>query len=357
MTENITARFHLTKAGFSLDVQLQTPAKGITALFGPSGCGKTTFLRAIAGLEKDPQGELRIGDRYWQQASHSLPPHQRPLGYVFQESSLFRHLTVRENIEYGYQRVAQSERRVALDEAIGLLGIGDLLARYPHRLSGGERQRVALARAVAVSPRLLLMDEPLAALDQQRKQEVLPFIQSLHRALDIPVLYVSHALDEVAQIAQQLVLMDKGRILGSGNIEYMFTRLDLPLAQELEASSIVNATVTGFEKKYQLTRLQFDGGSMTVSAPNVQLGDQVRLRLLARDVSLTLQHQRDTSILNIFPATVDQMQPINPSQVIVRLRTGSTRILSRITRKSAAQLGLQPGMAVFAQVKSVALLS
>jgi molybdate transport system ATP-binding protein len=352
MDDNIAARFCLERADFTLDVDLQIPARGVTALFGPSGCGKTTLLRAIAGLEKDPQGELTVAGQHWQQ----LPPHQRPLGYVFQEASLFEHLTVQQNVEYGYRRVAQSQRRVPLQQAIDLLGIENLLERMPHSLSGGERQRVAIARAVALSPRLLLMDEPLAALDQQRKQEVLPFIQSLTRELDIPVLYVSHALDEVAQIAQHLVLMQNGSVLGAGDIQQMFTRLDLPLAQELDASAILDATVSGFDAPYQLTRLRFAGGEITISGNHLQIGERVRLRLVARDVSLTLERQSNTSILNIFSATVDKIVELNPSQMTVRLLAGGEPMLSRITRKSAAELGLQPGMQVFAQVKSVALL-
>jgi molybdate transport system ATP-binding protein len=356
MPPSIEARFCINKGDFTLDSRFQIPAVGVTALFGPSGCGKTTLLRAIAGREQDRQGYLKVGDSHWQQQGQSLPPHQRPLGYVFQESSLFEHLNVRANVEYGYNRVKQSEHRVSLDQAIQLLGIGHLLERYPGSLSGGERQRVAIARAVAVSPRLLLMDEPLAALDHSRKQEVLPFIQSLHKQLEIPVLYVSHSLDEVAQIADHLILMQQGKVLGSGAIDEMFTRLDLPLAHELDASAILHAEVTGFDEAYQLTYLQFAAGTMTVSGQGLKRGDQLRLRLVARDVSLTLQRQTETSILNIFPATVDEILQLNPSQMTVRLLAGGMPMLSRITRKSAAELGLKTGMSVFAQVKSVALL-
>ena len=353
MDNNIDARFRVEHGDFKLDAKLQIPARGVTALFGPSGCGKTTLLRAIAGLEPDAQGMLSVAGESWQ----SLKPHQRPLGYVFQEASLFAHLTVRRNVEYGYRRIDPSQRRVGLQQAIELLGIENLLDRYPHSLSGGERQRVAIARAVALSPRLLLMDEPLAALDAKRKQEVLPFIQGLTRELDIPLLYVSHALDEVAQIAQHLVLMQNGSVLGAGDIQHMFTRLDLPLAQELDASAIIDATVSGHDPAYQLTRLKFAAGEMIVSAQPLAMGEPVRLRLVARDVSLTLQRQQGTSILNIFPATIDDIADLNPSQVTVRLLAGGEPLLSRITRKSAAELGLQRGMSVFAQVKSVALLS
>ncbi len=356
MSPDINASLVVEKGDFHLNAQFSIPAQGVTALFGPSGCGKTTLLRAIAGLEAQTRGELHVAGEAWQNDHHGLPPHQRPVGYVFQESSLFEHLTVRRNIAYGHQRLAPGQRRVSLQQAIALLGIEDLLDRYPHSLSGGERQRVAIARAIAVSPRLLLMDEPLAALDQARKQEVLPFIQALHRQLDIPVLYVSHALEEVAQIAQHLVLMQQGRVIGSGAIQQMFTRLDLPLAQELDASAILDATVIGFEPAFHLTRLRFAAGEMLVSAQHLKPGEQLRLRLVARDVSLTLQRQHGTSILNIFPATVDGIADLNPSQVTVRLLAGDAPLLSRITKKSAAELGLRVGMQVYAQVKSVALL-
>ncbi len=357
MTASIDAKFCVKRGDFMLNAEFSVPARGVTALFGTSGCGKTTLLRAIAGLETDPTGYLKVADTIWQQQHFSVPTHQRSLGYVFQESSLFEHMTVKANLEYGLKRVAATERKVSLDHAIELLDIADLLTRKPDSLSGGERQRVAIARALAVSPRLLLMDEPLAALDHNRKQEVLPYIESLHKELDIPVIYVSHSLDEVAQLADHLVLMDSGHVVDSGGIHDMFTRLDLPLAHELDASAILNATVSGFDKQYQLMFLQFAGGTITVAGQALEPGDQVRLRLVARDVSLTLEHQSSTSILNIFPVTVDQIKQIGPAQLIVRLLANGIPMLSKITRKSAAELRLEPGKKVYAQVKSVALLS
>ncbi len=353
----IQARFELHKKDFSLNVDLHIPARGVTALFGPSGCGKTTLLRAIAGLEHCPQGFLQIDGMCWQKETLFVPPHQRPLGYVFQETSLFPHLNVRQNLEYGLKRVPVAERRVPLDKAIELLGIAPLLARKPHKLSGGERQRVAIARALAVSPRLMLMDEPLAALDLARKQEIFPYLESLHRELDIPVIYVSHSPDEVARLADHLVLMEAGGVSASGPIADMLTRLDLPLAQGGDAETLIEATVSEHDEAYKLTYLDFPGGRFTVAYKDLPVRTKVRLRIIARDVSITLEHQSNTSILNIFPATVDKIAPAGSAQVTVRLLAGNVPILSRITRKSAALLDLTPGKAVYAQAKSVALLA
>lgn len=353
----IEVKFNIAMGDFRLDVDLSFPARGVTALFGPSGCGKTTLLRAIAGLEHYPDSFLKVANMTWQEANHFTPPHQRPLGYVFQEASLFTHLNVRRNIEYGLKRVPQTEKRISLDKAIELLGIAHLLERKPDTLSGGERQRVVIARALAVSPRLLLMDEPLAALDQNRRQEILPYIQSLHQELDIPVIYVSHSPDEVARLADHLILLDTDGIVATGPIHDMLTRLDLPLAHDNDAAAIIDATVVAHDEHYQLTRLDFAGGQITVTQKAMQVGDHVRLRLAARDVSLTLEHQSNTSILNIFPASVDAITDEGPAQVTVRLLTGGVAMLSRITRKSAFELGLEPGKSVYAQVKSVALLA
>jgi molybdate transport system ATP-binding protein len=331
------------------------PAQGVTALYGPSGCGKTTLLRAIAGLEYHDDGFLRVGDAIWQDDRRFVPTHRRALGYVFQEASLFAHLTVRRNLEYGVKRVPPAERKVAMERAIELLGIGTLLERKPAGLSGGERQRVAIARALAVNPRLLLMDEPLAALDPDRKQDILPYLESLHRELDIPVIYVSHLPEEVARLADHLVLMDAGRVLATGGIAEMFTRLDLPLARADGAAAIIEAIVAGHDATYALTCLDFPGGQLSVSRRPLEIGDAVRLRLSARNVSLTLQPQSGTSILNIFPATVDEITEDGPANVMVRLLAGSVPILARITRKSAARLDLEPGKRVYAQAKSTAL--
>ncbi len=352
----INIRFYIEQGGFTLDVNLSIPAQGVTAIFGSSGCGKTTLLRAIAGLERCQDGFLELGGRCWQDANQFTPPHQRALGYVFQEASLFTHLTVRKNLEYGRKRVPATERKVALDKIIGLLGIGPLLERSVHQLSGGERQRVAIARALAVSPEILLMDEPLAALDQARKQEIMPYLDALHDELAIPVIYVSHSADEVARLADHLVLLEAGKVKASAPVAEILTRLDLPLAHGDAAEALIEANISGHDNDYNLTYVDFPGGRFTVTRKTLQPGHPVRLRVAARDVSLTLAQQTDTSILNIFPVIVDKIVPENETQVMVRLLAAGIPLLSRVTRKSAALLDLKPGRKIFAQVKSVALL-
>ena len=240
---SIAARFQLAWPGFSLDVDLRVPATGVTALYGPSGSGKTTLLRCVAGLERAASGFLAIGDEIWQDQTRFVPTHQRALGYVFQDAALFPHLSVQENLEFGLRRIAAGERRVSLDEAVDLLGIRPLLSRRPGRLSGGERQRVAIARALAVSPRLLLLDEPLAALDLARKREILPYLQRLHETLQIPVLYVTHSPDEVARLADHLVVLEQGRVLADLPVQQFF---DQSLLEERfpQASAFVKGETT-----------------------------------------------------------------------------------------------------------------
>lgn len=358
----IEARFKTDKKSFSLDVDLKIPAHGITSITGPSGCGKTTLLRAIAGLDYYPNSHLKIADTLWQGdwqgKDEFVPPHKRSLGYVFQEASLFPHLNVLKNLEYGIKRLPKNEKKVSLDKPIELLGIQHLLKRPSSRLSGGERQRVAIARALAVSPKILLMDEPLAALDLASKQEIIPYLESLHEELEIPVIYVSHSSDEVSRLADYLVVLKNGRVAASGNITNVLTRLDLPLAYDDDASSLICATVVEHDEHYKLTYLKFPAGHFTITQADLPIGEEVRLRINARDVSLTLEHQANTSILNIFSATVDDISNTGDAQVTVRLLTkGSIPLLSRITRKSAEALHLKKGKKVFLQVKSVSLLS
>lgn len=353
----IEARFQIKKKDFSLDVDLTIPSKGITAIFGHSGCGKTTLLRAMAGLETCTKGFLRVGDRIWQDGKYCVPPEKRSLGYVFQEASLFTHLNVEQNLQYGLKRVPHSERKVSLQQAIDLLAIRHLLDRRADQLSGGERQRVAIARALATSPSILLMDEPLSALDLKRKQEIMPYLESLHDELNIPVLYVSHAPGEVARLADHLVLLETGQVRASGTIDDMLTRLDLPLAHGDKAAALIHASVAEHDEDYDLTYLDFPGGRFSVSHKDLPIAHPVRLRIIARDVSLTLEHQIHTSILNIFPATVEAIASEGKAQVMVKLSINGVPVLSRITRKSSALLQLTPGKQVFAQVKSVALLS
>ena len=352
---SIQANLQIRLGEFRLDVDLDCPARGVTALFGPSGCGKTSILRALAGLDRH-DGLLKVADEVWQDPQRFVPAHRRSVGYVFQEASLFPHLAVRGNLEYGLRRVRAGERRVDFAGAVGLLGLESLLERRSQSLSGGQRQRVAIARALLASPRLLLMDEPLSGLDAASKAEILPYLERLHEQLSMPVLYVSHQPDEVARLADHLVLLGQDGVLGAGPIADMLTRVDLPLAHGDEAEAIVRATVTGHDPEFHLTFLEFPGGRFSIARKPLQEGTAVRLRVLARDVSLTLQRQTGTSILNIFPARVMQLADENPAQMIVRLEAGGVPLLARITRKSAATLGLAVGGTVYAQVKTVALL-
>ncbi len=350
-------RFNIKRPDFVLNVDLVLPVSGVTALFGPSGCGKTTLLRAIAGLEKTQQGFLQVGDLLWQDNDVFVPPHKRAVGFVFQEASLFTHINVRNNLRYGLNRVPVSERKVCMDTAIELLGIESLLGRNIAGLSGGERQRVAIARALLVSPKILLMDEPLAALDISRKQEIMPYLESVRDELDIPIIYVTHSPGEVARLANHLVLLDSGRISASGEVSELFSRIDLPLAQGDKAATLIHASVAAHDEKFNLTYLDFPGGRFSVTQKNLPIGHSVRLRVIARDVSITLKHQTDTSILNIFPAITEELIPEGDSQMMVRLSVAGIPLLSRLTRKSASILRLEPGKSVYVQAKSVALLS
>jgi molybdate transport system ATP-binding protein len=354
---SIEGRFAARRGDFTLDVDLAFPSRGVTALFGVSGAGKTTVLRAMAGLDQHAGSWFRVDGETWQDAQTFLPPHRRPVGYVFQEASLFDHLDVRGNVAYGQKRVPESEQGIDLERAIELLDIGSLLDRRVNTLSGGERKRVALARTLAVSPKLLLLDEPLAGLDQARKSEILPYLEALVRELDIPVVYVSHSPDEVARLSDHLVLLDSGQVLASGAISEMLTRPDLPLARGFEAEALIEAKAAGFDEHFSLNSLSFAGGMFTVPGERLPLDTPVRLRVAARDVSLTLDAQRDTSILNVFPAKVESVSPAGVAQTVIRLDVGGVPMLAHVTRKSVEALGLIPGKPVYAQIKSVAVLS
>jgi molybdate transport system ATP-binding protein len=357
-SDRLLGRFRMHYANFDLDAELDLPGRGISALFGASGSGKTTLLRCIAGLERAREAFLAVAGNVWQDEKRGvfLPSYRRPLGYVFQEASLFPHLSVRRNLDYGRRRVAAIEQRVLLEQTIELLGIGYLLDRFPDRLSGGERQRVAIARALATSPRLLLMDEPLAALDMQRKAEILPYLERLHDELEIPVIYVSHQIDEVVRFADHLVLLEQGRVFAAGAIGELLTRLDLPLAHGDSASAVIEAAVIAHDETFHLTYLDCPAGRINIPRENLSLGACMRLRILARDVSLTLTPQAGTSILNIFPARVTGLVEERPGQVIIRLDANGTALRARITTKSVAQLGISVGKEVYAQVKGMALL-
>jgi molybdate transport system ATP-binding protein len=359
MSQDIHARFRLDCGDFSLDIDLVLPGRGVTALFGHSGSGKTTCLRAIAGLKHAPGGLLTLGDEVWQDDSHGIfvPTHRRALGYVFQEASLFPHLSVQRNMEFGQKRVAATEQRFKLAAVAELLGIAGLLERMPASLSGGERQRVAIARALLAAPRLLLLDEPLAALDLKRKQEILPYLERLHDELSIPVIYVSHAPDEVARLADHLVLLDAGRVVASGPLSETLARADLPPAFADDAGVVLDTTLCGPEAD-NLSQLDFADGRILVGRRPEAIGSHLRCRIHARDVSLALERPHASSILNILPATVTAVVATDtPGHVLVQMRVGTTPLLARITERSRRELGIAPGLPVWAQIKAVALLA
>lgn len=359
LDDKITACLQLAWPNFQLKVDLQLPAKGVIALFGASGSGKTTLLRCLAGLER-AQGQVRFKGETWQDATHFIPTYRRPLAYVFQEASLFPHLSVLNNLRYGQKR-CQGQARIALDHAIELLGIGHLLARKPDLLSGGERQRVGIARALAVNPEILLMDEPLAALDLQRKQEILPYLERLRDELEIPILYVSHAPDEVARLADYLVLMEQGKVLAAGALTELLARLDLPIRLGEDVGVVLDAEIGAVDSDWHLARVDFAGGSLWTRDHSIAPGKAVRVRVLARDVSLATSKTEHSSIQNTLYGTVDAIVgDTHPGLQLVRVKVSQGAVdnylIARLTRRSAAALGINVGQAIYAQVKSVALM-
>lgn len=354
---SIQAKFAISRGDFSLQVDFAIPEQGITAIMGPSGSGKTTLLRTIAGLERCKKGFLKVGTSIWQDENVFVPTHKRALGYVFQEASLFEHLSVSGNLQYGLKRLKGAREGVSLEYAVNLLGIQHLLRRHVDQLSGGEKQRVAIGRALALNPEILLMDEPLASLDSARKQEIMPYLESINAQLQIPVLYVSHAIEEVARLADHVMLIENGRIGARGETAEMLNRPGLSFVRNDDAAVYIEARVVSHDDQFDLSELAFAGGQLTIAANGLRIGQDVRVRVAARDVSLTLARQHETTILNIFPVFVEEIGEPEGAQLTVRLRVNSTSILSRITRKSAESLDLKVGSQVFAQLKSVALCS
>ena len=354
--EYITVRFKVNYPLFTLDVDLKLPGLGVTALFGHSGSGKTTLLRCIAGLEHG-EGRILINGDIWQDKNVFLPTHKRPLGYVFQEANLFPHLSVLDNLKYGMKREPRKNLTISLEQSIDLLGIGHLLERQPEKLSGGERQRVAIARALAVSPRILLLDEPLAALDLARKREILPFLERLHDELEIPIFYVTHSADEVARLADHLVLMADGKAVASGPLSETLARLDLPIHLGEEAGVVLKGRIVEHDRQWNLAHAAFPGGYLWVRDMGFGLGDSVRLRILARDVSLALEPHENSSFLNLLPAVICELGDGDHSAVkMAKIKVGESYLLCRLTDRSVHMLGIEVGKPVWAQIKSVAII-
>ena len=342
--------------GFRLQLECQLPDTGITAIYGPSGSGKSTLLDCIAGLRRPAAGGLvRFRGESWLAPGTFVPPWQRRVAYVFQDARLFPHLNVQQNLDYAASRRAD-KGGAGMDQVIAALALGDLLQRDPAGLSAGQKQRVAIGRALMSAPQLLLLDEPLANLDHAAAAQCLACLQQLARQLDLPMLYVSHDIEEVSQLADHLLLLEQGRVSDQGSLLELCGRLDTRLSHEEQAAAIVVGTIGRHDPEYALTELEVEGQTLLVGHRPEAPGQKRRLRVPARDVSVCRQRPLDSSILNILPVTLAQMEADGEARVLLRLALGTQYLLARITRKSANRLQLQPGDHLFAQIKSAALL-
>lgn len=363
----------IVKNDFTLRASFISPSHGITAIYGPSGCGKTTLLRSIAGLEKAVVGSISMNGDHWLGGGATKPAHQRSIGYVFQDNYLFSHLNVRNNLLYGLKRTPKEKRRIEFSEAVTLVGVEKLIDKSVSDLSGGERQRVAIARALLSGPEILLMDEPMAALDYQSKSDILPYLEQLHETLSIPILYVSHATDEIARLADYIVLMDHGSTYKQGPLLETVSDIDSPLAEQANAFSILEGKVveniveaatenttkntTKNTRDHLLTTLDIDGKTFFIPATGLLPGIGVRIRIVAKDVSLCLDRPMRTSILNILETTiVDIRDNTSKGQCMVKLAVGNQYLLARISTYSRQHLALSVGDNVFAQIKAVAMV-
>jgi molybdate transport system ATP-binding protein len=356
----LEASFRGRVGGFALDAAFITPALGVTGLFGPSGCGKTTLLRCIAGLTRLAEGYLAMDGTVWQDATRFVGPHRRSVGYVFQDARLFAHLTVLGNLRYGQRRAAAGASPIGFDRIVDVLGIEPLLGRSAAALSGGERQRVAIGRALLAQPRLLLMDEPLSAIDRDGKAEILPYLERLPAAFSIPILYVSHDLSEMERLADRLILMSRdGRVQACGPIAALLADLSLPLARQPGSAVVLFVRVEAHDVGYDITTCRVGGARFLVPGVLGPIGALRRVQVRASDVSLSTHQPQGSSVLNVLPVSIVSVDAISPNQMLVLLELAEadqpTRLLSSVTRKSWDGLALRPGDSIFAQVKGMAL--
>lgn len=354
----ITAKLQLVYPGraFKLDVDLTLPAAGVTGIFGSSGSGKTTLLRCIAGLEK-ANGQVIINDNCWQRDDLFVPTHQRDLGYVFQESSLFEHLTAEQNMAYAIRRTRTAVSNDEISHIVSLMDLEHLKDQYPGSLSGGERQRVAMARALLARPKLLLMDEPLASLDVARRNEILPYLERATTDFDMPVLYVSHAIEEISRLADYLVVMDEGQVVVSGTLAETLSSLDLTLPSGEEAGVVIQGRITSRESAWHLLRVSISGGELWVRDSGKATGEDIRIRVLARDVSLARSAYEDTSIQNrVLASILEVVDDSDPAMSLVRLQAGDDYLIARLTRRAVSDLKLRVGDRVWAQIKTAAMV-
>ena len=359
MTDLLSAKLKIDYPEFNLDIDLNLPAKGVTVVFGPSGSGKTTLLRCLSGLERAPTGYQKLADQVWQDEETFIPIDKRKVGMVFQESRLFPHLNIQANLLYGYQRTQPADRNLHLDEVVQVLGLAPLLKRYPDKLSGGERQRVAIGRALLTSPKLLLMDEPLASLDIQRKAEIIPFIKKIEDEFKTPIIYVTHSMNEVLQLVDTMVILNSGKVVNCGPVEEVFSDVRLRDAVgDEQLGAVLEAVVSGHDEEFGLTRLDFMGQTLNVPQQNISVGQRLRVHIHSKDVSLsTAPPEGTTSVLNILRAKVAKIGTLEPKGYSVDIELDAGRpILSTITRKSLSNLNLKPGQPVFAHIKAMKMV-
>lgn len=354
-------RLRLDRPDFRLDIELEIPNRGVVGLFGPSGSGKTSVLRCLAGLERDAKGLIEVnGDRWLDENGVHVPSHRRGIGYVFQESRLFPHLKVADTLRYGMKRNVDSLETADWDATLEMLDIGNLLERKPNQLSGGEKQRVAIARALLSQPKLLLMDEPLASLDQGRKREILPFLERLHHEVRVPILFVSHSVGEIQRLCDRLIVLDSGKKTWEGEMAEALTSEQAPFVELEDASVLISGIVESYDPAHALSTVLI-GGKDEKGAQRIYLssrlvpGRRVRVRIKATDVSLSHVAPQPSTILNTLHGRIEKLVAETDHHVTLLISLGEHPILSRISRKSYADVPLEDGSSVFAQVKAVSI--
>ena len=346
----------LQRKEFSIEAEFDIPSRGVMGIFGHSGSGKTTLLRCIAGLEKDAHGQIEINGQTWLSNDQNLSSQERNIGYIFQESRLFPHLSVQANLDYGVKRCAECDTTTLdRDHLYELLNIGHLLDRKPHQLSGGEKQRVAIGRALLKNPQIMLLDEPLASLDQKRKQEILPFLDRLHEELSIPMLYVSHSMTEVSRLCDYMLVMEQGRVQFNGSLHDALVSPESPLSHEEDAAAILEGTVAKQEKEFQLSTIQTCNGNNIMVPSTANVGQHVRLRIKATDVSLCRTAVTDSSILNVIQGKIATVLNESQGHVLLQVNSHEDILLARISSKSYQQLGLAPDQDIYLQIKAVSI--
>ena len=347
----------LQRSHFNLSVHTALQTQGFTGIYGHSGAGKTTLLRWLAGLEKNTPGHLSFDDSVWQDDKVFIPTQQRQIAYVFQDARLFPHLNVQGNLDYAYRR-RFNNNGPSMAQVCQWFELEELLHSNTNTLSGGEQQRVAMARALLSSPQLILMDEPLGSLDQASKQRILRHLEQLQQQHPVPVFYISHDFEEMSRLADQLLVLENGRVSAQGPLLDLSSKLDLKLSHEENAASIIEARIVRHDQNYQLTELSINGQlPLFLTAIAGDIDDSIRVRIPARDISIALEKADNSSILNIIPGTIDAIENSQGARTLLRLSVAGQFLLVRLTKKSVDRLQLIPGQQVFAQIKTVALLS